>query len=141
MKLSIWIHSKSLTYCAVHALNITRGVSIAVEASLLSSRVYLFKSTCDGCKSSAEIECLIFMSVKCSFLPSGLLCIPPIHSCAIHSLLIFATSLIPPLSLDCSLFEHPSIPIQRPAAACVIHFPLTPLLSLLPCLCVIHNVA
>lgn len=71
MKLSIWIHSKSLTYCAVHALNITSGVSIAVKASLLCSRVYLFKSTCDGCKSSAEIECLIFMSVKWSFLPSG----------------------------------------------------------------------
>lgn len=147
MKLCNCIYCKSSTYCTVYALNITR-VSLfqwmlpffPLERSLLH---YVFKSTCEGCKSSTEIECLIFMSVKWSVLPSGcsvfLLYIP-----ALFILLFFATSLIPS-SLISGLLPLWTPIHSHTALGCRLRHPFsrypTFISSLLPCFCVIYNVA
>lgn len=131
IKLFNWIYSKSSTYCAVYALNITSSVSIAANASFLSSGVYLFKSTCDGCKSSAEIECVILMSVKWSFLPSGC-SVFLLHIPALFILFLFLPQalFLPYLWTASSLNTHPfPYSTRMPPASSIFPLPLFYLFS------------
>lgn len=68
IKLFNHICCTTLTYSAVYGESLLQWM---LPFFPLVSMRHLFKSTCDGCISRTEIGCLIFMSVRCSVLPTG----------------------------------------------------------------------
>lgn len=119
IKLFNLICCNTLTYSAVHGEFLLQWM---LPFFPLVSMHHLFKSTYDGCISRTEIWCLIFMSVKCSVLPSGCSAFLLYISALFIPLLFLPQALfLPYLWTASTLNTHPFPYSTRPLR----HFPVT----------------